>query len=98
MGTPLWRDRRFVLLLGARVVSALGNGFARVALGFTVLALPGAGAGRLSLVPACQALPQSALVLAGGVIADLSRSRLMMLGGPGRGGGVVAVRVGFTGA
>ncbi|MEV7202647.1 MFS transporter [Streptomyces griseoluteus] len=80
MVTPLWRDRRFVLLLGARVVSVLGNGFARVALGFAVLALPGAGAGRLSLVLACQALPQLALVLVGGVIADrMSRSRLMML-------------------
>ncbi|MEU9922583.1 MFS transporter [Streptomyces griseoluteus] len=80
MATPLWRDRRFVLLLGARVVSVLGNGFARVALGFAVLALPGASAGRLSLVLACQALPQLALVLVGGVIADrMSRSRLMML-------------------
>ncbi|MCF2434812.1 hypothetical protein LV779_08905 [Streptomyces thinghirensis] len=57
-GVPLWRDQRFVLLLSARVMSALGNGFARVALGFAVLALPGAGAGRLSLLPACQALPQ----------------------------------------
>ncbi|MER8015789.1 MFS transporter [Streptomyces griseoluteus] len=80
MATPLWRDRRFVLLLGARVVSVLGNGFARVALGFAVLALPGASAGRLSLVLACQALPQLALVLVGGVIADrMSRSRLMTL-------------------
>ncbi|MYV39359.1 MFS transporter [Streptomyces sp. SID1328] len=80
MATPLRRDRRFVLLLGARVVSVLGNGFARVALGFAVLALPGASAGRLSLVLACQALPQLALVLVGGVIADrMSRSRLMTL-------------------
>ncbi|MFC9158868.1 MFS transporter [Streptomyces bauhiniae] len=80
MATPLWRDRRFVLLLGARVVSVLGNGFARVALGFAVLTLPGASAGRLSLVLACQALPQLALVLVGGLIADrMSRSRLMML-------------------
>ncbi|MFB7779599.1 MFS transporter [Streptomyces bauhiniae] len=80
MATPLWRDRRFVLLLGARVISVLGNGFARVALGFAVLALPGASAGRLSLVLACQALPQLAFILVGGVIADrMSRSRLMML-------------------
>jgi hypothetical protein len=77
---PLWRDRQFVLLVCARVVSVLGNGFARVALAFAVLALPGAGAGRLSLVLACQAVPQLVLILAGGVIADrMSRSRLMVL-------------------
>ncbi|MGV4982053.1 MFS transporter [Streptomyces sp. NRAIS4] len=77
---PLWRDRQFVLLVCARVISVLGNGFARVALAFAVLALPGAGAGRLSLVLACQSLPQLVFILAGGVIADrMSRSRLMVL-------------------
>ncbi|MET7609733.1 MFS transporter [Streptomyces seoulensis] len=95
MDTPLWRERRFVLLLGARVVSVLGNGFARVALGFAVLALPGASAGRLSLVLACQAVPQLVLVLVGGVIADrMSRSRLMMLAdvlGAGAYGGLAAL-------
>ncbi|HEY5833730.1 hypothetical protein [Streptomyces sp.] len=45
-----WADRRFGLLVGARVVSVLGNGFARVALAFGVLSLPGGGPGRLSLV------------------------------------------------
>ncbi|MFE9452336.1 MFS transporter [Streptomyces sp. NPDC006739] len=80
VGAPLWRDRQFCLLLCARVISVLGNGFARVALAFAVLALPGAGPGRLSLVLACQALPQLVLVLAGGVIADrISRSGLMVL-------------------
>lgn len=78
-GSPLWRERRFLLLVGARVVSVLGNGFARVALGFAVLALPGASPGRLSLVLACQALPQLAFILVGGVIADrMSRSRVMV--------------------
>ncbi|MGW1614525.1 MFS transporter [Streptomyces sp. NPDC002285] len=77
---PLWRDPQFVRLACARVVSVLGNGFARVALAFAVLALPSAGAGRLSLVVACQALPQLVFVLAGGVIADrMSRSGLMVL-------------------
>ncbi|MER5757530.1 MFS transporter [Streptomyces sp. NPDC002088] len=80
VGAPLWRDRQFVLLVCARVISVLGNGFARVALAFAVLALPGANAGRLSLVLACQALPQLVFILAGGVIADrISRSRLMVL-------------------
>ncbi|WP_395369264.1 MFS transporter [Streptomyces tubercidicus] len=77
---PLWRDRRFVLLASARTISVLGNGFARVALSFAVLALPGAGPGQLSLVLACQAVPQLLFVLAGGVIADrMSRSRLMIV-------------------
>ncbi|WP_265582713.1 MFS transporter [Streptomyces ferrugineus] len=50
-----------------------------MALGFAVLALPGATPGRLSLVLACQALPQLVFVLAGGVIADrMSRARLMV--------------------
>jgi MFS family permease len=76
----LWRDRRFVLLASARTISVLGNGFARVALAFAVLALPGAGPGRLSLVASCQALPQVVFILAGGVIADrMSRSHLMVL-------------------
>ncbi|MES4886468.1 MFS transporter [Streptomyces sp. NPDC096012] len=80
VGAPLWRDGQFVLLVCARVVSVLGNGFARVALAFAVLALPGADAGRLSLVLACQALPQLVFVLVGGVIADrIPRSGLMVL-------------------
>ncbi|MEV0485949.1 MFS transporter [Streptomyces sp. NPDC050508] len=78
--SSLWRERPFVLLAAARTVSVLGNGFARVALAFAVLALPGAGPGRLSLVLACQALPQLVFILAGGVIADrMSRARLMAL-------------------
>jgi hypothetical protein len=75
---PLWRDQRFVLLISARTVSVLGNGFARVALAFAVLALPGSNGGTLSLVLACQAVPQLLFVLIGGVVADrMSRSRLM---------------------
>lgn len=69
-----------MLLASARTISVLGNGFARVALSFAVLALPGAGPGQLSLVLACQAVPQLLFVLAGGVIADrMSRSRLMIV-------------------
>ncbi|MGW2572513.1 MFS transporter [Streptomyces sp. NPDC001537] len=62
----------------ARIISVLGNGFARIALAFAVLSLPGATPSDLSLVVACQAVPQLALVLVGGVIADrVSRSALM---------------------
>ncbi|WDM16638.1 MFS transporter [Streptomyces lavenduligriseus] len=76
----LWRDQRFVLLASARTVSVLGNGFARVALAFAVLDLPGASPGKLSAVLACQSLPQLVFILFGGVIADrMSRSRLMVI-------------------
>ncbi|MFD3716830.1 hypothetical protein ACFWWO_48255, partial [Streptomyces sp. NPDC058677] len=54
--SALWLDQRFVLLASARTISVLGNGFARVALAFSVLALPGASPGKLSLVLACQSL------------------------------------------
>ncbi|MEW1773887.1 MFS transporter [Streptomyces sp. NPDC086777] len=74
----LLRNSGFLRLASARVISVLGNGFARIALAFAVLALPGATPGDLSLVVACQAVPQLALVLVGGVIADrVSRSALM---------------------
>ncbi|MER6225626.1 MFS transporter [Streptomyces sp900105755] len=74
----LLRNTGFVRLALARIISVLGNGFARIALAFAVLALPGATPGDLSLVVACQAVPQLALVLVGGVIADrVSRSALM---------------------
>ncbi|MEW2515443.1 MFS transporter [Streptomyces sp. NPDC046870] len=74
----LLRNAGFVRLALARIISVLGNGFARVALAFAVLSLPGATPGELSLVVACQAIPQLALVLVGGVVADrVSRSWLM---------------------
>ncbi|MEU8547492.1 MFS transporter [Streptomyces roseoverticillatus] len=77
--SPPLRDRNFVLLSWARAVSVLGNGFARVALAFAVLALPGSTPGQLSLVLACQLLPQVLFVLVGGVIADrIPRIRLMV--------------------
>lgn len=77
---PLTRNRRFVLVLTAGTISVLGNGFARVALAFGILALPGASPGRLSLILACQALPQLPFILAGGVVADrFSRSRVMVI-------------------
>jgi putative flavoprotein involved in K+ transport len=63
----------------------LGNGFARVVLAFAVLSLPGASPGRLSLVVACQAVPQLVFILATGVNADrMSRSpRGIRCGSPG---------------
>jgi MFS family permease len=77
--TGMLSDRRFLRLAAARTISVLGNGFARVALVFAVLALPGATTGDLSIVLAAQALPQLVFVLAAGVIGDrFSRYRLMV--------------------
>ncbi|CAQ00359.1 MFS transporter [Clavibacter sepedonicus] len=71
--------RRFRALQAARTISAAGNGFGRVALAFAVLGIPGAGPAEVSLVLACQTLPQLLLILVGGVVADrVSRSRLMV--------------------
>ncbi|GAA4196688.1 MFS transporter [Streptosporangium oxazolinicum] len=76
----LLRERRFVLLASARTISVLGDGFARVALAFGVLAIPGSTPAQLSLVLACQAVPQLLLILVGGVLADrFSRSGLMVI-------------------
>ncbi|RII97349.1 MULTISPECIES: MFS transporter [Clavibacter] len=70
---------RFRALAAARTVSVAGNGFGRVALAFAVLSVPGAGPAEVSVVLACQALPQLLLILVGGVVADrVSRSRLMV--------------------
>ncbi|MFB9680429.1 hypothetical protein [Streptosporangium vulgare] len=62
----LLRERRFVLLASARTISVLGDGFARVALAFGVIAIPGSTPAQLSLVLACQAVPQLLLILVGG--------------------------------
>jgi MFS family permease len=75
----LLRDRPFALLFTARTISVLGNGFGRVALAFAVLALPGSTPTTLSVVLACQALPQLVLILAGGVIGDRFPRRRVLL-------------------
>lgn len=74
----LLRDRRFAILFTARGFSVLGAAFGPVALAFGVLDLPGANATTLTIVLAAQAVPEVALMLFGGVIADrVSRARLM---------------------
>lgn len=75
------RDRRFTLMLAARMFSALGLAFAPVALAFGVLELPGATAATLSLVLAAESTPMVLFMLVGGVIADrMPRDRVMMAG------------------
>ncbi|MFD2420488.1 MFS transporter [Amycolatopsis pigmentata] len=69
---------RVVLLASATAISALGNGFGRIAVTFGVLGLPGVTAKGLSFVLVCLMVPQILFVLFGGVIADrVSRFRLL---------------------
>ncbi|MET7487670.1 MFS transporter [Streptomyces sp. NPDC005538] len=77
--SALLSQPRFRLLASARFVSVLGSSFGPIALSFGVLALPGASPGDLSLVLACQALPQLAFVLWGGVLGDRVRSRFRLV-------------------
>ncbi|WP_436788244.1 MFS transporter [Yinghuangia sp. YIM S10712] len=74
----LFDDRRFVMLFLARTISVLGAAFGPVALAFGVLDLPGASATTLTIVLTAQTVPQIALMLFGGVVADrMPRFRLM---------------------
>ncbi|GCD95721.1 MFS transporter [Embleya hyalina] len=78
-GRDLFDDRRFRLLFLARSISVLAAAFGPVALAFGVLDLPGASATTLTVVLTAQTVPQIALMLFGGVVADrISRTRLML--------------------
>lgn len=76
----LLRERRFAVLFTARTIAVLGSAFGPVALTFAVLDLPGAGAGTLTLVLSAQTIPEIALLLFGGVIADRVPRHLLMMG------------------
>ncbi|QKG19970.1 MFS transporter [Actinomadura verrucosospora] len=73
------KDPAVAPLFIARATSATGNGFGRVALAWGALHL-GYGPGGLSLVLACQALPQLLLVLVGGLIGDRVRRQYVLVG------------------
>ncbi|MEU5108454.1 MFS transporter [Streptomyces sp. NPDC021354] len=75
----LLSQARFRLLALARFVSVLGSAFGPIAVSFGVLDLPGGTAGDLSLVLSCQAVPQLAFVLWGGVLGDRVRSRFRLV-------------------
>ncbi|MGN7248208.1 MFS transporter [Janibacter anophelis] len=77
----LLRERRFAALFAARTLSMLGLAFAPVALAFGVLGLPGADAGTLSVVVACEAIPHVLGLLVGGVVADRYPRRFVMFTG-----------------
>lgn len=75
----LVRDRRVAAVFVARVTSSAGHGFGRLGLTWGTLEL-GHGAGGVSLVLACEAVPQLLLVLAGGIISDRFRRNLVIVG------------------
>ncbi|REE96237.1 putative MFS family arabinose efflux permease [Thermomonospora umbrina] len=66
-------------MFAARVTSSAGHGFGRLALTWGTLEL-GHGAGGVSLVLACEAIPQLLLVLAGGIISDRFRRNRVLVG------------------
>jgi predicted MFS family arabinose efflux permease len=73
------RHRPFRLLLAGRTVSALGNGFAPIALAFAVLDLTGS-ATDLGLVVGTRTLVNVLFLLFGGVLADRLPKPLLMVG------------------
>lgn len=76
----LLRDKRFAMLFTARTTSVLGSAFGPVALAFGVLDLPDASAATLTAVLVAQSVPEIALMLFGGVIADRVPRHLLMMG------------------
>lgn len=71
-------DRNYRRLLAGRTISLVGDGIAPVAIAFAILDLTGS-ATDLGIVLAAHSLLITALVLAGGVIADRVSPRLSML-------------------
>jgi len=76
--TELLRQRGFRLLFSGQAISLFGDGMVRVALPFAVLAV-GGSASAIGLVLAAQMLPLVACLLAGGVIADRTSPRAVMV-------------------
>lgn len=72
--------RSFRLLLASQAASVFGDAMARVALPFAVLEIGGSIA-EVGLVGAAQAAPFVATLLAGGVVADRTSRRAVMIAG-----------------
>jgi MFS family permease len=73
------RRREFRLLLCGQAVSVFGDRMVTVALAFAVLEI-GGSLSAVGLVLACANLPLVACVLAGGVVADRTSRRAVMVG------------------
>lgn len=75
----LLRERNFVLFWGGQSVSMIGNGVYQVGLAWSVYQLTGSTAD-MGIVLAANAVPQVALVLFGGTLADrFSRRRVVLI-------------------
>jgi MFS family permease len=73
------RQRDFRLLFCGQAASLFGDGMVNVALAFAVLEL-GGGASEVGLVFASRSLPLVACLLVGGVVADRTSRRAVMVG------------------
>jgi MFS family permease len=79
-GVPLYRQKRFALLMSGRVVSSLGNAVAPIAIAFAILQLDHS-VGDLGLVVGGRSTALAVCILFGGVVADRLPRRVVMIGG-----------------
>jgi Major Facilitator Superfamily len=78
-GVEVLRQRNFRALFGAQAVSVLGDRMVAIALAFAVLGL-GGSASAVGLVLAARTFALVAALLAGGVVADRTSRRAVMVG------------------
>ena len=72
---PLWRERDYRLLLGARAVSDTGTEISRLALPLTAAVLLGASPTQMGMLTAATSLPYLLIGLQAGALADRVRRR-----------------------
>lgn len=74
----LFRNRSFALLVGGQGLSRIGNGIYEVALGLTVYRVTGSAAD-MGIVLASGWLPQTLLIVGGGIIGDRLSRRVIII-------------------
>ena len=84
------RQRNFLLFLSGQTVSKIGNGVFQLGLGWSVYQLTNSAAD-MGLVLAVNFIPQLALALIGGTVADRMSRRSVILMADGVAGGVMLV-------
>ncbi|MGW4421177.1 MFS transporter [Streptosporangium sp. NPDC004631] len=72
---PLWRERDYRLLLGARAISDTGTEISRLALPLTAAVLLGASPAQMGMLTAATSLPYLLIGLQAGALADRVRRR-----------------------
>jgi MFS family permease len=88
----VFREREFRYLIGARLISQIGNQATTAVLAFATLAI-GGGAGGVGLVLGAEAFSLALFLVIGGVLGDrFSRRRIMIPAdlGPGEEGAALA--------